>query len=390
VTRRAGTVAAWVATRAVLATALAWGYPSRGPLLGDVHRYADWAEVLAAGHWPRGDPTWQYPPGAAGVLLLPHWLGGLGLSYHAWFVTLMLVCDLAVFAVLRRRTADGAAAWVAGGLLLGPLVLHRFDLAPTAFAILGLAAVAARADGRAGALLGAGALIKAWPAALAVVVPLRRLPRVLAGSVAVFAVAAASLAATGQLGPSMDFTHQQRSRGLEIESVAALPWMVARWVRGNHTKPATTFGSYEVHGDLVHGVAVLCSVLSALVLLVAVIGMVGGWAGRNPWAYSVAVVLLLMLTARVLSPQYVVWPLGLAGFAVRRSRQGPGAGGRLTAWLLVCACAATQLEYPLAFSPVTKAETAGVLILLVRNALLLAAAASAVRDALTRPPAEAG
>src|ERR1044072_4927540 len=72
---------AWPATRALMLWLLAHNHL---PLLGgggvarEVYRlYAGWHDVLSAGAYPRGDPLWQYPPGAGPLLLAPGLLPGL-------------------------------------------------------------------------------------------------------------------------------------------------------------------------------------------------------------------------------------------------------------------------------------------------------------------------
>ncbi|HVU73766.1 MAG TPA: glycosyltransferase 87 family protein, partial [Mycobacteriales bacterium] len=258
---------AWAGTRLLLAFALPLGYPSRGPMLGDVARYRGWADQLAHGQYPTHDATWQYPPGAALVMLVPRWVTHLGPSYHAAFVALMLVADAAVFFTVRRHGPVPAAVWVVGGFLLGPLLLNRFDVVPTAFAVLALAAVLRGDEARAGVHLGVGALVKVWPIVVAAAVPREKVVRLVLGALVTGLVALAVLAATGTLGDATDFLHQQGARGIEIEAVAALPWLVVRWIRGHHTGPGLSYGSYEVHGGPVHVVTTIGTVLTVALIV---------------------------------------------------------------------------------------------------------------------------
>jgi hypothetical protein len=372
----------WLGSRLLLAFALPLGYPSRGPLLGDVHRYQLWAGQLAHGHYPTHDRTWQYPPGAALVMLLPRWLSHGGLSYHGMFVTLMLAADAVTYRTVRREGERPAAVWVVGGFLLGPLLLHRFDVVPTAFAVCALAAVLRGADTRAGVHLGLGALVKVWPVVLALAVPWRRFARVVLGIAVVALVALVALAATGTLRAATDFAHQEGARGVEVEAVVGLPWLLGRWARGRHALPGQSYGAYEVHGGPVHVVTAVCTLMSVLLIAVFVHARWVRKVRLDPAAVVLVIVLGSLLLARVLSPQYLVWPLGLAALGSARG----GAAAR-SAWLVVATCAATQLEYPLAFSPVVHARTVGVLVLVARDLLLVAAtwwAVKALRPAAVR------
>jgi hypothetical protein len=234
-----------------------------------------------------------------------------------------------------------------------------------------------RRAGIGGALLGLGMLVKVWPVVAFAAVRRRCWPEAAAGAAGIGLVGLIGLTAAGVLGPAFGFAGMQRSRGLEIESLAALPWMLARCVEGSHTKPVPSYGAFEVHGGLVPAAVVVTTVLAALVLVVAAYGAWRGWAQAAPASYVLAVVMLLLLTAKVLSPQYLVWPLGLAALAVSPQDGGPG---RRTAKLAILTCFVTQLEYPLAFSPVAKADPVALVVLVVRQVLLVVLACSAVAD----------
>jgi hypothetical protein len=86
-------------------------------------------------------------------------------------------------------------------------------------------------------------------------------------------------------------------------------------------------------------------------------------------------VLLFTTTSRVISPQYMIWLVGLAAacLAFRTSRMV------LPALLVLAATGVTLLEFPVWFSHVVASDPLGVLLLAVRNGLLVAAALTACR-----------
>ncbi|KOG89921.1 membrane protein, partial [Streptomyces varsoviensis] len=90
---------------------------------------------------------------------------------------------------------------------------------------------------------------------------------------------------------------------------------------------------------------------------------------RTPFDAAFAAVLLFTTTSRVISPQYVVWLIGLAAVCLttRTTRQ------RLPAVLVLIAAPLTQLEFPVWFSHVSHSDWQGVVPLALRNGLLVAA-----------------
>src|SRR5690242_5059307 len=157
----------WVATRAlIVVNAGFWhhGYPLH---LEDVNLYHRWSEILSQQHAIPDEETWQYPPGAAFLILIP----GVGPgSYGASFVGLMLVVDLVglgLLALLGRRSGryTGVWVWLIAMPVLGAFSVLRFDIVPTVIGIAALVVIHRR-PALFGALAGLGAMIKVWPVVL--------------------------------------------------------------------------------------------------------------------------------------------------------------------------------------------------------------------------------
>ena len=388
-------VAAWVVTRVLLLAAPGWsGYPHHVAVTGDVRLYTRWASILLSGHFPLGDPTWQYPPGAAAVLLLP---GLSPLRYYPSFVLFALIADALMLAVLLRCAVGGSRAgawlWILGTTALGPIVLNRFDTAPTLLAVGGLALVTrsrigvpSAAAGRsflAGALLGLGAAVKVWPVLLLPLIPRRA--RAAAGTITVGVAIVVGLAAVGRLGEGLDFRYNQQARGLQVETVAATPYLLARAFGASGIRVVREFGAYQVHAPGASAMVTLTTAASALVVL-AFLAL--AWRRPGNIDLGLAGLLAVLLSARVLSPQYLVWALGLAALALT----DPASRHRRTACWLVLACALTQWLYPIWYVGLVHGAVGSTLLLAVRNAVLLVAGAVALRAALrspTRSPAGA-
>jgi len=363
-----------VVTRAWLLAAPGWwGYPHHSAVTGDVRLYAHWGALLGHGVFPLHDSSWQYPPGAGALLALPELMP---LRYYPTFVTLALLADGLVTLVLlrvgaRSGSAAGAWLWIVGTTALGPIVLNRFDSVPTLLAVAGLA-IPARPF-LAGALLGAGAAVKVWPALMLPVTTNR--VRAVAGAVTVGLVGLASLAVTGRLGAGLDFLHNQQARGLQVETLAATPYVLARAFGAPGIRVVREFGAYQVHGPGVSLVVTVTTVAGAVVVL----GYLAlAWRRPGATGLGLAGLLAVLVTARVLSPQYLVWVLGVAAVV----HSDPRTRQRLTAWLLVLACGLTQWLYPIWYVGLVHGAVGSALLLAGRNAVLLAACAVALRDGL--------
>ncbi|CAL9546409.1 hypothetical protein SUDANB6_04368 [Streptomyces sp. enrichment culture] len=369
-------LAVWAATRLVLLLFVLKVYVFPGPdVTSDVSViYRGWYDVLRTGTFPLDDVTWQYPPAAALAILSPALLPFL--DYATAFFVLACLADLAVLALLTRAggrsggTPRGAWVWVAGVPLLGPTVYARYDVMVTAVAVAALLA-AARHPRVAGVLVALGALLKVWPALL-LLGDRRR------GSWAFAAAAGAALAALFALSMpgAFAFLAFQRDRGTEVESLGGLVFHVARYA-GWEGEVRLNYGSVEFLGPYVGVVST-----AALALTAVAFGWLLLWRlrARRFTAHTLAdaaftAVLMFTVTSRVVSPQYLVWLVGLAAVCLSFSASRM----RLPAGLVLAASAVTVLEFPVWFAHVVAGDPPGVALLFVRNGLLVAAALTAAR-----------
>ncbi|MFD9957162.1 glycosyltransferase 87 family protein [[Kitasatospora] papulosa] len=373
-------LAVWGLSRAVLLLCVFKVFTVPGPdVTSDVSViYRGWYEVLRAGSFPLDDVTWQYPPAAALAVLSPDLLPFL--EYASAFFVLVLLCDALVFGLLLyaggrpgMREA-GTWLWVVGVPLLGPTVYARYDLMVTAVAVAALLA-GVRHPRVLGALAAFGMLLKVWPVLL-LVGTVRGGETRRAWSSAAVTAAVLALAAAVALPGAFAFLTFQRDRGLEIESLGALVFHVARQF-GWEGRVELRYGSMEFAGPHVALVSTL-----ALALSVLAFGWLLVWrlrartfAVHTPADAAFTAVLLFTVTSRVISPQYLVWPLGLAAVCLvfRGGRMGRPAG------LVLAATAVTLLEFPLGFAHVVASDAEGVALMAVRNGLLVAAALDAGR-----------
>ncbi|MFF2505322.1 glycosyltransferase 87 family protein [Streptomyces sp. NPDC058067] len=383
-------VLVWTATRTLLLLSVLKVITVPGPdVTSDVSViYRGWYEVLRTGTFPLDDVTWQYPPAAAGAILSPALLPFL--PYATAFFVLALLADALTFGLLVHaggrpgRSLRGAWVWVAGLPLLGPTSYARYDVMVTAVAVAALLA-GTRHPRVMGALAGLGALLKVWPALLLLGTRRGRVTRVSWGSAALTAGGLVLVFAAAMPG-ALAFLTFQRDRGTEVESLGALVFHVARQF-GWRGSVGLHYGSMEFLGagvDVVSGAAQVLTLLAAGWLLVWRL-RARAWAPGTLADAAFVAVLLFTTTSRVISPQYLVWLIGLAAV----STVFAGSRMMLPAHLVLAASLVTFLEFPLGFVHVVTSDALGLTLLLVRNGLLVAAALIAAlrlwRQTVTEP-----
>ena len=378
-TRLAGSVpavvVAWVLSRILLVcwTTGTLPYPDGPLVINDVKLYAEWSNLLVTGRFPIGDDMWQYPPGAGVIFALAALLGS---NPVAAFIGIALACDLAIAVILivsggRRQAGLGAAwAWVIGGLLVGPVLVARFDVVPTLAAVGALVLVARPVWS--GAASAAGALLKVWPALMLIALPRRSLPRGIIGFVVSGALilVGITLWATG----GVSFLGEQRARGLQVESVGAWPFMLANAFAGE-VPTEFRYGSMELDVPITVPLGLAITLFGFAVLAAFGIARLLGRLERlAPADVALAALLVSLITSRVLSPQYAVWVAGVAAvtFLDRDSRM------RTVVWLLVPSVLVTQAIYPFGYGSFLEGAWWAVALQSVRIVLLVWATALAV------------
>lgn len=370
---------AWLATRAyaVLSVDLTpW-------ILNDIDIYRDWAPGLAGGAFPVGDPAWQYPPGIAPVFVLSD---SLLVDYRWGFTLVILAVDALLMGALllahaRRQQASwrGPWLWALAGVVVGPIMMVRFDVVPTTLA--GIAVLLAAQPARAGAMAALGALTKVWPALVLLALPRRSLPRaLLAAGVTIALVGLAFLVLTDD---PLSFLGNQRDRGLQMESVGALPY---EWwdLLGGDVEYDLQYGSVQVImsaaslvGTIVTGIGLL------LLAVVAWARLTGRLEAARPGDVALTVMLVSVATSRVYSPQFNVWLVGLAAVAVL----DPLSRLRRVTAIVIALSLVTQVVYPWLGTQLREGEVLAIAVQSVRITLLLVALALSL-TVLTRsmPP----
>ncbi|MFB6957197.1 glycosyltransferase 87 family protein [Streptomyces sp. NPDC056309] len=369
--------AAWLLTRALMLWLLAHnGLPrlGRGSVAREVWKlYQHWYVLLSHGAFPAHDTLWQYPPGAGPVLLSPALLPGL--TYFQAFVVLTVAVDAVVTLALAHagtrpgRSLRGAAYWTLGLPLLLHIPLARYDVQATALAVLSLLTLS-RSTRACGTLAALGALVKVWPALALLGLPRGRATR----SAWTWAAATGAVALTvlaGLFRNPLAFARQQGGRGVQIESFGGTALALATHA-GWPGRVRYRYGALEFTGPYVSTVAHLSLVLSASAFGLLLLWRIRArrWTGATPYDAALSAVLLFTVTSRVISPQYMVWLLGLAAVCLT----SPLTTQRPVAALIALASLVSAIAYPTLYHQVVACSWTGCALMLMRNGLLAAAA----------------
>jgi hypothetical protein len=276
-------------------------------------------------------------------------------------VIFMLALDAlftyALWRSSRRRHDTAIDFWLIFVPLIGPLSYLRFDMLPAVLA--GGALLAARhKPWVTGALTGLGAAIKLWPALLIGAFMSYRADRRPVGVAFIavgFGLALISLIFGGWSRLISPLTWQS-DRGLQIESIWATPLMLARAVKPEYwTVDMSRYQAYEIFGPGVDPWLIISSVATLLGLALIILLTIRAFRhnGSTPVAIGfviVAIVAIMTITNKTLSPQYLLWLGGpMAALLLFRPQATPKESpviNRMAGQLLGLALL-TQLVYPL-------------------------------------------
>ncbi len=399
--------------------------------LSDVRRYAEWA----ARAWGRGEHAYAdfffpYPPLALALVYLPRLGGADYASYRSLFRLEMLLLDLACLILVVRiagsrmgldRARRGRAVFLYSvlALPLGHLIYDRLDLAIAAclLAVL-LHAPSARfvaeqeARGRSGRPIVAELPGALWSGAgiLVKIVPLFWLPwlwvfswlgrrRVRASDFLASLMIGLGPAAAVLLGWNawvdgalVESLEAHVRRGIQIESIWASPLWIAS-IASDAGGPALEFACEAHHfsGEVVPRAYMIVARLLGFALIAAFI--LALWAllksrrpldtsGDGGWSMyfqaGVALVLLLLATQPLLSPQFFVWLLPVLCLYL-------AAGARWWEHGLVgLIYALTWVEFDMGYRALLRGDAVIVSALAARNVLLVGFAAWSVWALLRR------
>jgi hypothetical protein len=226
-------------------------------------------------------------------------------------------------------------AFALAPLLLGSVVLHRYDYWPAALAVGALAAFRLRHEPLAFALLATAVAAKVWPAVLLPLFLVAAQRRVRGAAVfAVVLVAWFAPFVAVAPGGVWHSVRDQATRPLQIESLGGSALVVA----GANVEPFHSHGSDNLRGQGATAAATASSALEFATLVAIWIGFTLS-PRRDLVRWSAAAVAAYVAFGKVLSPQFLIWLLPFIPLV--RGRRGV-----LASALLAVALVLTQIEFP--------------------------------------------
>jgi uncharacterized membrane protein len=346
---------------AVVLFLVGWAILHRGffahDAIVDTPVYERYGSAIDSGQVPYRDFAVEYPPGALPVFVVPALGGAHGDTYRRRFEALMaFLGELLLISVAFALVSLGAGrGWLLAALglaalapvLLGPVVLSRFDLWPAALTAIALAALVGDRFRLGHVALGAAVAAKLYAAVLvplALVYVWRRRGRreaLICGGLllAVVAIAFVPFLVVAPHGV-WDSLWNQASRPLQIESLGAGLLLVSHHVFGTGVTMESSHGSQNLAGTTADAFAFAQSVLQLSALVAIWILFARGPATKTRLLYATAAALVAFIAlGKVLSPQFLIWLIPVV--TLLRGRRGLTA-----AVLLVGALVATQLWFP--------------------------------------------
>jgi len=379
------------------------GFYSGGP---DVETYYTYASKMQQGLVPYEEFTVEYPPGALAVFLLPRLVAGSLHAYGDAFTAEMLVFDLiGLFLVLGLGRKLKLSLWscLIGYTLvmvaISSIMVQRFDMVP---AVIMLGALYAFSRGNyktAWALLAVGTMTKLYPAALAPIFLLYQWRhqrwQTLAGSLITCAVMLLAIALPflwiDSHGFIASFTMQSQ-RSLQVESTYSSILLLGHTLGLPNVQPYQGRFSYDLYAPLAQPLARYSFVVMGVAILVVYSFFLWSYrrvkdlklSGPPDTAdmgrvlnYSFVAILVLLITSKVLSPQFIVWLYPLL----------PLVNGRFRAamWVVFLVIGyLTWYIYPQHYYDLLDMQHIAIDVLVLRNILLILMAVLLVGDGQTQ------
>ncbi len=352
----------------------------------DTPVYEGYGRLMLDGAVPYRDFGLEYPPGALPMFLLPAFAGAehYGSAFDAIHGTLGALLVVVVALIVARVDGSRAQAVTATvlvalvPLLLGTVVLTRYDYWPAVLLALALLAVVHQRP-----RLGLGLLAAAASAKLYALIALPLLlihvwrrfgARAAAGSALAFALVLGAI-----VGPFLivspdgllDALRRQTGRPLQIESLGASVFEVLDLAGLYASRVEASFGSQNLVGNTPDFIATFTTVVQLLAVVAAwVLFARLGARGANPVVLLGAVAATLtafVALGKVISPQFMIWLAAIVPLVLGRWRV-------LSLGLIAAALILTQTWFPKRYWELVALDGNEAIFVFVRNLVLLALA----------------
>jgi glycosyl transferase family 87 len=266
----------------------------------DIAVYFERAQGIGLHYLPYRDFLWEYPPLSAFPLALIPATGGSRAAFAFAFTSVMLVLEYGSLEMLRRARPEHrlqiTKLWTLTVLPVSAIAWFRLDFISVSLATLALIEMVRGRSYAFATVAGFGA--KLWPIAFGVAMAAQRRWRELAYTVEGACVV---LLAWWALSPHgfHEFLRYRRGSGFQVESMPGVLLLLAgrraQWLYGAQVVDDTGWEWVQ-------------TLYNVIVVIVPLATLVIAWRRPfNPVALVGAVVCALLLSTRLLSPQFLVW-----------------------------------------------------------------------------------
>jgi uncharacterized membrane protein len=366
-------------------------HDSHAMLQHDISVFFDYSSQIVHGAIPYRDFTVEYPPLAFIFLVLPRLAASTLSTFQLTFAVEIYVFDAIGMFILSRLSRDLKISPVATLLIytalvlaVGPIIIYRFDLVPAVIVLASIYAFTRNKYKIAWMILAVAVLTKLYPAVVAPIFLIYQLShrqyRKATWGIGVFAITTVIivipclvLSASG----FVDFFTMQVQRGLHSDTEYASLLLLGQ-----------TLGLIQVDIRLVGPMPLSVNVFSRLagflsrvalpvmIVSLAVLYFIFFRRSRDPLqtdddrgdmstmiTFAFLAVLVLMLTNKVLSPQFIIWLFPLVPLVTRRWRHVP--------WLVFTAVCLLNFYLCANYFAFMRESLRMICVLLARNILLV-------------------
>jgi hypothetical protein len=269
--------------------------------VADVDHYFRTAEGLGLDNLPYRDFLWEYPPLAAVPLVLIPLTADNVLAFRLAFVFLMLLVEYAALVVLRRAAPEHSWTitkfWMAAVFPVATIAWFRLDFLTTLAAAVAVVGLASGRRYVVATVIGIG--VKLWPAVFGVAMLVQRRWKEAAATVLGSAALFGAWFAYSPKGVR-DFVAYREGDGFQVETIPGA-FLVAAG-----REPSLVSGAVVVPDTGFEWIQILLQALFVAVpLVVTAVAIVR--RDVNLVALLGALVCVMLLANRLLSPQFLVW-----------------------------------------------------------------------------------
>jgi len=345
--------------------------------------YMDYASKVLGGSIPYHDFALEYPPFSMAFLILPRLFTTSFSVYTVVYQIEVFLFDLlGLYLIYRIARNRGEAPWKMlmayslAILAIGPIITKWYDIFPAIIVLLAIYYFQAGRYKTGWFLLALGTMTKIYPIAIAPILFIHHLcnheyKHVWSGISVFIATSLATIAPFIIISPGslLNLITYHTQRGIQLETTYSSFLLTAGKI--SSSPPQLTFGagSWNVIGPLADNLASISTFVLVFFLLVTywfIYRQINKDKNqfRDIGSYSILVIAVILITSKVLSPQYLIWLFPLLPLLSGRQRY--------VMWgIFIVIGALTYYIFPLHYVELIYLENEAVAILLLRNVLLV-------------------